>query len=207
MLIAVLAVVAGLAAGAVGGAFRWVLDRADAWRSALAEWAHTVPFGVIVPVLVVAACAALAAALVRLSPRSAGSGIQDVDAVFRGELGPQPFSVVPIRFACGALAIGSGLVLGREGPTVHMGAAIGALAARGAKLGDDDSRSFQTALSAAGLAVAFNAPIGGALFALEEVARRSVGRCSRSKRSRAPPASDCSCRPCSRWPPPSRCLV
>ena len=58
--------------------------------------------------------------------------------------------------------MGSGLVLGREGPTVHMGAAIGAEAARRARLPDSEVRMMQTALGGAGLAVAFNAPIGGA---------------------------------------------
>ena len=67
--------------------------------------------------------------------------------------------------------MGSGLVLGREGPTVHMGAAIGAEAARRARLPDSEVRMMQTALGGAGLAVAFNAPIGGTLFTLEEVTK------------------------------------
>jgi CIC family chloride channel protein len=67
--------------------------------------------------------------------------------------------------------MGSGLVLGREGPTVHMGAAIGAAAARRARLPDAEVRMMQTALGGAGLAVAFNAPIGGTLFTLEEVTK------------------------------------
>jgi chloride channel protein, CIC family len=62
-------------------------------------------------------------------------------------------------------------VLGREGPTVHMGAVIGAEAARRARLPDSEVRMMQTALGGAGLAVAFNAPIGGTLFTLEEVTK------------------------------------
>lgn len=61
--------------------------------------------------------------------------------------------------------------MGREGPTVHMGAAIGAEAARRARLPDSEVRMMQTALGGAGLAVAFNAPIGGTLFTLEEVTK------------------------------------
>jgi CIC family chloride channel protein len=75
------------------------------------------------------------------------------------------------KFVGGVLAIGSGMVLGREGPTVHMGAAVGAQAARGARLGDADIRMMQTAVGGAGLAVAFNAPIAGVLFAVEEVTK------------------------------------
>lgn len=165
------AVVAGAGIGFVGGAFRWVLHQFDLLRGQLADWAHGVPGGVLVVVAVAAAATALAVALVRLSPRSAGSGIGQVEAIYHQEIVPPPYSVIPVRFAGGALAIGSGLVLGREGPTIHMGSAIGLAIGRAAKMGADDLRSMQMALSGAGLAVAFNAPIGGALFVFEEVSR------------------------------------
>lgn len=171
LVLALVALVAGAATGVVGGAFRWILVQADVLRAAMVAWAHGVPFGWAAPVLVTALAAALAALVVRLSPRAIGSGIQDVEAVQRGEMPPPPLALVPVRFVGGILSIGSGLVLGREGPTVHMGAALGATAARVARLGEDDVRGMQTALSGAGLAVAFSAPIGGVLFVLEEVAR------------------------------------
>ncbi|MDZ8201173.1 chloride channel protein [Microbacterium sp. SSW1-59] len=163
---------AGLATGFVGGAFRWVLDRATELRGHIVTWALETPAGWIAAVLLTALAAATAAAIVRMSPRSAGSGIQDVEAVVRGEVAPPRLDVIPARFVGGALAIGSGLVLGREGPTVHMGAALGAAAAEAARRDDADVRIAQTALSGAGLAVAFNAPIGGALFVFEEVTHR-----------------------------------
>ncbi|MDQ1130812.1 chloride channel protein [Microbacterium sp. SORGH_AS_0888] len=171
LVLVVVCAVAGVLAGLVGGAFRWLLERADAVRSGIAEWSHTLPGGVFVPVLLVALCAALAAAIVRLSPRAAGSGIQDVAAVVRGQVKAPPVSVLPARFAGGLLAIGGGLVLGREGPTVHMAAAIGATAARGGRLPVTDVRTAQSALAGAGLAVAFGAPIAGAVFVFEEITR------------------------------------
>src|SRR4029079_19545529 len=84
---------------------------------------------------------------------------------------PPLIRLLPAKFVGGVLSMGSGLVLGREGPTVHMGAAIGAEAARRARLPDSEVRMMQTALGGAGLAVAFNAPIGGTLFTLEEVTK------------------------------------
>lgn len=170
--VAVVAAIAGIATGLVGGAFRWVLERADALRSQIVGWSLETPGGWLVPILFTGLAAATAAAIVQLSPRAAGSGIQDVEAVVRGEVSPAPFSVIPARFLGGALAIGGGLVLGREGPTVHMGAALGTSTARMMRRGDDEIRIAQTALAGAGLAVAFNAPIGGALFVFEEVTHK-----------------------------------
>lgn len=172
MLICVTAMVAGVLIGFVGGAFRWCLTAADGLRVDLADWAHRLPGpGWLVVIAAAAAGATLAALIVRWLPIAAGSGIQHVEAVHRGDATPPLLRLLPAKFVGGVLAIGSGLVLGREGPTVHMGAAIGAEAARRARLPDSEVRMLQTALGGAGLAVAFNAPIGGALFTLEEVTK------------------------------------
>ena len=171
--ICVTATLAGMVIGFVGGAFRWLLDVADRLRFDLVEWSHGLPGpGWLIPVAAAAVGAARAAlVVVRWEPLADGSGIQHVEAVYIGELPPPRIRLLPAKFIGGLLAIGSGLVLGREGPTVHMGAAIGAQAARWARLPDQEIRMLQTALGGAGLAVAFNAPIGGTLFTLEEVTK------------------------------------
>jgi len=90
--------------------------------------------------------ATLAALVVRWEPLAYGSGIPHVEAVYRGQLPPSRIRLLPAKFIGGLLAIGSGLVLGREGPTVHMGAAIGTEAARRARLPESEIRMMQTAL-------------------------------------------------------------
>ncbi len=166
------ATVAGVLIGFVGGAFRWCLQKADNLRVDFVDWAHHLPGpGWLVPIAAAAIGATLAALIVRWEPLAAGSGIQHVEAVFLNEARPPLIRVLPAKFVGGVLSIGSGLVLGREGPTVHMGAAIGAETARRARLPDAEVRMMQTALGGAGLAVAFNAPIGGTLFTLEEVTK------------------------------------
>ena len=171
-MLCVLAVVCGVLIGFVGGAFRWCLREADQWRGDMLEWAHELPGpGWLIPVAVTATGAGLAALIVRWAPQASGSGIQRVEAVSRGEAKSSPLRVLPAKFVGGLLSIGSGLVLGREGPTVHMGAAIGAEAGRRVELGDDDARLLETSIAGAGLAVAFNAPLGGALFVFEEVTK------------------------------------
>ncbi|MCH9640320.1 MAG: ClC family H(+)/Cl(-) exchange transporter [Actinomycetia bacterium] len=172
LLICSTAILAGVVIGFIGGGFRWCLDKADHLRMDLVDWAHQLPGpGWLVPMAAAATGATLAALIVKWIPIAAGSGIQHVEAVYRGEAKPPSLRLLPAKFIGGVLAIGSGLVLGREGPTVHMGAAVGAEAARRVKLPESEVRMMQTALGGAGLAVAFNAPVGGTLFTLEEVTR------------------------------------
>ncbi len=166
------AILGGVLIGFVGGAFRWCLQTADHLRIDFVEWAQRLPGpGWLIPMAAAAVGASLAALVVRWEPLAAGSGIQHVEAVYRGDARPPLIRLLPAKFIGGVLSIGSGLVLGREGPTVHMGAAIGAEAARRTRLPDAEVRMMQTALGGAGLAVAFNAPIGGTLFTLEEVTK------------------------------------
>ena len=172
VLVCLTAAIAGTVIGFVGGAFRWLLEAADRLRVDLVGWALGFPGpGWLIPVAAAAIGATLAALVVRWEPLANGSGIPHVEAVYHGQAPPPRIRLLPAKFIGGVLAIGSGLVLGREGPTVHMGAAIGAQAARRARLPDAEIRMMQTALGGAGLAVAFNAPIGGTLFTIEEVTK------------------------------------
>lgn len=164
-------VIAAIGIGLVGGAFRWCLGQAAIVRGVVVDWSHQVSNGWIVPVLFVACGAALGQVFARLSPRASGSGIQDVEAVWREEEELPGPSVLPSRFIGGVLAIGSGMVLGREGPSVHLGSTIGAEVGRWFRLSEYERKLLYTTVGGAGLAVAFNAPIGGALFTIEEVTK------------------------------------
>lgn len=172
VVLGVISGIGGLLVGVAAGSFRWLLTRADGLRVTLVDSAHGLPGpGWLVPMALVALCAAFARLIVRYVPSAAGSGIQDVEAVWRGEEDAPTDVVLPAKYVGGLLGIGSGLALGREGPTVHMGAVIGASISRRVHLSNTDSRILQTAFGGAGLAVAFNAPLGGALFVFEEVTK------------------------------------
>src|ERR1044071_10007773 len=71
----------------------------------------------------------------------------------------------------GMLALGSGLALGREGPTVQMGGAVADGLARSMKVSSADRLTLTAAGAGAGLAAAFNAPLWGLAFVLEEMRR------------------------------------
>lgn len=165
--------VAAIAIGIVGGGFRWCLEWAHDLRGEIVGWSRTLPAGVgwLIPVGLVVAGAVIGQFFARITPRASGSGIQDVEAVWHGEHGLPGPGVIPARFVGGVIAIGSGLVVGREGPSVHLGSALGAEVGRLFRLSEYERKLLYTTVGGAGLAVAFNAPVGGALFTLEEVTR------------------------------------
>jgi CIC family chloride channel protein len=170
--------VAGLAVGAlaglVGTAFHVVVDHTDALRDSVVSWSWSAPWiGWLAPVGLAAAAAFVARWLVRrFAPEASGSGVQHVEAVIRGDAHAISIAVLPVKFVGGTLALGAGLALGREGPTVQMSATLGHLAARSFRLGAADARALLAAGAGAGLAAAFNAPLAGAVFVFEELVRR-----------------------------------
>jgi chloride channel protein, CIC family len=174
LILGLLSLLAGAAAGLVGALFRLSLDEADRVRDALVDWSHEGSPGRIVLVIVACgAAAALAAWLVRrYAPLASGSGIPHVEAVLTGALPQAPYRLIPVKFGGGALAIGAGLALGREGPSVQMGATVAHLIGSVFRRDADDCRALLAAGAGAGLATAFNAPMAGAVFVLEELVRR-----------------------------------
>jgi chloride channel protein, CIC family len=173
-MLAVVSFVAGAAAGLVGAAFRLSLDAADHFRTAVIEWSHGGQLlGLIFVTLACATATSVAAWMVRrFSPYASGSGIPHVEAVLLKELPQAPFWLVPVKFVGGLLAIGCGMALGREGPSVQMGASIAHRIGEIFRRDRDDCLVLLAAGAGAGLATAFNAPIAGAIFVLEELVRR-----------------------------------
>jgi CIC family chloride channel protein len=148
-----------------------LLVLADELRGEFVVWTHRWPYiGWLGPVGLGLAGAALARLMVvRLSPEAEGSGVQRVEAMFSDKIKPAGPANLPVKFIGGLLAMGSGLALGREGPTVQMGAFMGGLASRLSHKNEEDTHVLEAASAGAGLAVAFNAPIGGSIFVFEEL--------------------------------------
>jgi len=174
MPLALVSLLVGAGSGFIAALFRLALEQADQLRNAFAAAAQEA--GVSGWLLLVAgtATATAAAALLvrRFSPEAGGSGIPHVEAVVAGEAAPASPLLLPVKFVGGLLAIGGGLALGREGPSVQMGASIAHFLGPRFRLTESDCRALVAAGAGAGLATAFNAPIAGALFVLEELVRR-----------------------------------
>lgn len=167
------AALVGLGAGMVAVLFRGLLAGADALRNMLVTWAQGAPiWGWLLPMAFSAAGATGAIVLVRrYAPETSGSGIPHLKAVLHRLYDLAWFRVLFFKLVGGVLAIGSGLALGREGPTVQMGGAIGDGIARRLHVSNRDRLTLTAAGAGAGLAAAFNAPLSGLVFVLEEMQR------------------------------------
>jgi CIC family chloride channel protein len=169
-----LSLLTGAAIGLVIGCFRVALEQMNTARTDTIIWAHQWPvLGFVLVCAGVAATTAVAAWLVQRSGQpAAGSGIPHVEAVIEGKLPAAPLLLLPIKFVGGLLAIGGGLALGREGPSVQMGANLAQFWGSTFRLPTTDRIALFASGAGAGLAVAFNAPMAGAVFVLEELVRR-----------------------------------
>lgn len=107
--------------------------------------------------------------LMKREPMASGSGIPQIKGVLIGKLSMNPVNVLISKFIGGVVCIGAGLSLGREGPSIQIGAAIGQAFSQLFKKVKIEEKFLMTSGASAGLAAAFNAPLSGVIFALEEV--------------------------------------
>lgn len=107
--------------------------------------------------------------IIRKEPMTKGSGIPQVEGVLLRQLKMNWWKVILGKFVGGFLALGAGLSLGREGPSIQLGAAAGQGVSRIFKRPKIEEQYLITGGASAGLAAAFSAPLAGVMFSLEEV--------------------------------------
>lgn len=167
-----MAALVGTLAGLLGVAFDKAVDWVQQQRfSALAQvadyWILVWPLAFILS----AALAMLGYYLVRrFAPEAGGSGIPEIEGALE-ELRPvRWWRVIPVKFIGGMGTLGAGMVLGREGPTVQMGGNVGRMVLDIFRMRGAEARhSLLATGAAAGLSAAFNAPLAGILFIIEEM--------------------------------------
>ena len=107
--------------------------------------------------------------IVAREPMCTGSGIPQIKGILQGDMSMRWFSVLWSKIIGGVLAIGAGMSLGREGPSVQIGACVGQGLSQTSRRTRFECRILMTAGAGAGLAAAFNAPLAGVIFGLEEM--------------------------------------
>lgn len=164
-----LTIVAGVVCGAVAVAFHLAIRLAERFlidRSFSAPGTWQVILVIATPTLGGLVCGLL---LHYVFPGARGSGIPQVKAAYAVNGGRVPLRDAVGKFLVGALQIGSGASLGREGPTVHICAGVVSRLGRMAALSRPNLARLLPVGAAAGIAAAFNAPIAAVTFALEEI--------------------------------------
>lgn len=162
----------GAMAAVLAVAFRFLLERAEDFRDLLLEYFHHGSLYGYLIFIVLPGMAILAKYItIRVAPEAAGSGIPHVKGTLLHVSSLHPLRLIVTKILGGVLAIGAGLSLGREGSTVHLGAAAGKLTGELLGVPRRSERHLVACGAGAGLAAAFNAPLSGFLFVIEELQR------------------------------------
>src|SRR5690554_891273 len=161
----------GLMSGLVVVLYRYWLGIATQGRLSLLQLIRGNPLLILASLIGLALMGLAVGWLVRVEPMISGSGIPQVEGQLMRRIDMKWWRVVLGKLVGGVMSLGAGLSLGREGPSVQIGAATGLGLSRifgGLKY---EQRYLVTAGASAGLAAAFNAPLAGIIFAVEEVHR------------------------------------
>ena len=105
---------------------------------------------------------------VKKEPMISGSGIPQVEGILTRRLNVNWFTTLLYKFIGGLICLCTGLSVGREGPSVQMGACVGEGVSKKLNNLENEEKYLITSGASAGLSAAFNAPISGVMFALEE---------------------------------------
>jgi H+/Cl- antiporter ClcA len=164
----------GILVGAFSGfaivAFRFALELAEHLRSIIypylsaGSWIYSILWFLLLLII-----AYVIHRIVTFEPMSAGSGIPQVKGTILGIFKMHWGRILIGKMLGGTLAIGAGLSLGREGPSIQMGAVVGQGLSRLLGRTRMEERYLITSGASAGLAAAFNAPLAGVIFSLEEL--------------------------------------
>jgi H+/Cl- antiporter ClcA len=161
----------GAMVGVVVSAFRFSLSKMDVLRDWIVSGEDRPSWAIWMGVGLLVLFAVLVSLFLKWEPLISGSGIPQVEGEFEGKVKPIWWRVLLLKFLGGLMAIGSGLALGREGPSIQLGAMTGKGFSRMRGRFKSEERMLIAAGAGAGLAAAFGAPLAGLVFVLEEIYR------------------------------------
>lgn len=162
-------IVVGIVTGVVIVLYRYLLSRAEIMIDNVYKILKAKPMLTVPWILALIAVGYIVGRIIKHEPIINGSGIPQVEAVLFRNVNMVWWRVLIAKFVGGVLSIGAGLSLGREGPSIQLGAAIGQGISKILKRVKIEEKYLITSGASAGLAAAFNAPLAGAMFSFEEV--------------------------------------
>lgn len=167
--LAVRGVEVGIFAGLISVFYRYLLSFAENGLNKVLDFVKEDGLRIAVWFIVLGLLGLFVAFINKLEPDASGSGIPQVNGEIKGRMSPNWWRVILAKLVGGTTAVFAGLSLGREGPSVQ----LGGMAAKGvAKITKADKTTELRMISCgagAGMAAAFNAPLTGLLFVMEEI--------------------------------------
>lgn len=162
-------IVVGIVAGTVVMLYRLLLTHAAKWLNSILTYTKGSPLKMAGWFAALLLMALLVGWLVKKEPMISGSGIPQISGEMAGQLNQTWWRVLPSKFLGGFLCVFSGLSVGREGPSIQLGAMAGKGISRLLKSEKTDENYLLTCGAGAGLSAAFGTPLAGVLFCLEEL--------------------------------------
>lgn len=157
----------GILSGILSVLYRYIISKMDFLRSILFSNKNT--FNIVGLLILFFVFSVIISKLLKWAPLSGGSGIPQIRAEILGKFNMDEKKTIISKTVGGGLCDLAGLSLGREGPSIQMGGAIAKLLGKALKRDSSEINYLITAGAGAGLAAAFNAPIAGTLFVIEEL--------------------------------------
>jgi H+/Cl- antiporter ClcA len=159
----------GLLVGAVITLYRIALVKAEAFAFVFYEYFRQRLYLIPVMVLLLGLCGYFIGALKQRYKMIGGSGIPQTKGIILGYFKQSWLGTLVAKFAGGVISVGAGLALGREGPSIQLGACVAEGVSKRLSHSPTERKILISSGASAGLAAAFNAPMSGAMFVLEEL--------------------------------------
>lgn len=159
----------GLVSGLIIVAYRLCLSNASSWLNHIISWAKGNIINITIWFAILIFIAYIVSRLLKWEPLISGSGIPQLEGELQEKIKTVWWRVLLAKFVGGFLCLFAGLSLGREGPSIQLGAMSAKGVSRSMKRGKSEERYLLTCGASAGLSAAFHAPLAGVMFAIEEV--------------------------------------
>lgn len=162
-------IIIGIFGGLIVVLYRFLLSLVSGFIYPLYSTVSNDPIKIILMFAILGLCGYIVGYIIKIEPMIIGSGIPQVAGELIGKMKIKWIRVIILKFIGGIISLGAGLSLGREGPSIQIGAATGLGISRFFKSDKTKEKFLITCGAAAGLSSAFNAPLAGVLFAMEEL--------------------------------------
>lgn len=159
----------GIAAGLICVLYRFLLSKAEEYLYTVIDYVKGNPLKTALWLFALALLGAFVSFIIKWEPLSGGSGIPQVTGEVKGYFNPKWWKIIFAKLIGSTVSVFAGLSLGREGPSVQFGAMAAKGVARATKADKTTELRMISCGAGAGMSAAFNSPLAGIMFVLEEI--------------------------------------